>query len=98
MLTILTNGVSFSLVAGALCFVKFSKGHTVSTIHGKTLNIGSTGAKTISLATASYSGGGTAGGFSVPSAVAGTVDFLFIYTGSTYVLPLGAYVTYSDGE
>lgn len=95
-MTILTNGVSFTLVAGAVCFVKFSKGHEVNYIAGKTLNVSSTGAKNITIPTGGYNGNTAAGAFSVPSSLGLTRDFLFIYTGSEYAVPLSANVTYAD--
>ena len=45
----MTNGVSFSLVAGACCFIKFSNKVSSSQDATISLNINSTGAKSISL-------------------------------------------------
>ena len=44
--TQITNGVSFSLVAGAMCVVRFSNRHSSVQVINNTLNINSTGAKT----------------------------------------------------
>ena len=84
-------------MAGATCFVWFSNVHNGNHIHGKTLNISSTGAKTINLGhysvTTVMSGTNT-------TAVAnyGTKGHLYLYTGSIYyVLTMSdAYSDYSD--
>ena len=55
---ILTNGVSFSLVAGACCIVKFSYSLTKESLNSSvTLNINSTGAKKFRSYTKTYVGG-----------------------------------------
>ena len=57
IVTTKTNGVSFSLVAGACCLVKFTStaiGTFSSSIAGGTLNINSTGAKSMKAITNTY--------------------------------------------
>lgn len=91
-----TNGVSFSLEAGACCYVKFSNVHHALDLYSKTLNINSTGAKTISMYyyTAKFPGEGSAG----HPGSQGSNDILFVYSGSNYSYSGAWYFknTYSD--
>ena len=75
-----TNGVSFSLVAGAVCVVKFSYALNSDTarLTAPTLNINSTGAKACGL----NGGGRAAYGFTYYSS-----GVLFVYNGTAYIAP-----------
>ena len=92
----LTNGVSFSLVAGAVCLVTFTAS-TKYTLYEHlynyglvTLNINSTGAKTLGVESNSNDGEA----FS-------TVDYtiLALYNGTRYSVSVGhMYPDYSDSD
>ena len=73
----LTNGVSFSLVAGAVCYINFTAGYT-STYTCSTLNINSTGAKT-------FKNDSTIGSINNSSETSKYVPTLVCYTGSEYL-------------
>ena len=77
---ILTNGVSFSLVDGACCVVRFSNPamHTDSRVINYTLNINSTGDKNM------YSIAGKIDGFYISLPKQG--PYLFLYSSSVYVV------------
>ena len=98
ILTTVTNGVSFSLVAGAVCAVKFSNSLGKDYDNGVqvTLNISSTGAKGVGLKNWSNSNlyhGKSPNQYHTVSA--GTV--IMIYDGSIYRHGLpGGYVDYTD--
>ena len=86
--------MSFKLEAGAICAIKFSNRHQSSNLVNKTLNISSTGAKTLtgtSQGASSQLDGGWGG--IVSSA------WLFWYNGSTYSF-MGDYwrSAYSDAD
>ena len=89
---IMTNGVDFALVAGACCIVKFSvSGYNLAqALKGSSLNINSSGAKTVRHYSAGQSGGSVDAG-----PLAGSI--LFTYDGSTYqTVTFIAYGDYSD--
>ena len=78
MTTTMTNGVSFSLVAGAVCGINFSK-----TVQGSgTLNINSTGAKNYDTYAWSITGSFASGTYVTESYCK---YILAIYTGSNYM-------------
>lgn len=93
----ITNGVSFALVAGALCLVTFTAssnqnlyGHLYLNFGLATLNINSTGAKTLGVKSNSNSG-----------ADFSTVDYtiLALYNGTRYSVSVGhMYPDYSDSD
>ena len=95
-----TNGVSFSLVAGACCVVHinnttYTKAHT-----NITLNINSTGAKGVQLQTEAYgsqyqtpSGGSI---ITLTQYYAVSKCQLFIYNGSVYIAPRSTFAAYPD--
>lgn len=100
IVTIKTNGVSFSLVAGACCFVKMSNIVTKTGIKW-TLNINSTGAKNV----IAYWLGGSWTNITIVQASSGhdsqspTLSLLMwvVYDGSTYVATdNNGYMTYPD--
>lgn len=103
-----TNGVSFSLVAGAICLVTFSyaiKSPKASTNAGSwTLNINSTGAKNFigyayyrnfSGSTVTSEGWNTYSSSDTKNGYSpGKVKIqLFLYTGANFVTPSGDYTT-----
>ena len=95
MKIILTNGVGFALVAGAVCQVHFSNiGFFVGGTTTYSLNINSTGAKTItyySRALNNMNHGNSYGD------IKGTATGFFVYNGSAYyTLPSFSYGDYSD--
>ena len=76
----MTNGVSFSLVAGACCYVHFSN-DPYGTLKSVSLNINSTGAKSISHEV-------TIAGDSINTNKSFTyypLSTLFVYNGSSYL-------------
>ena len=93
----ITNGVSFALVAGAICLVTFTAsnntnlyGHLYHNASLVTLNINSTGAKTLGVESNSNNGEA----FS-------TVDYtiLALYNGTRYSVSVGhMYPDYSDSD
>ena len=88
----MTNGVSFTLVAGAVCAIKFSvTGYSVAAaLRSATLNINSTGAKSVY----SYSAG-QSGGYVDSGPISGTI--LVVYNGSAYQsITMVSYGDYSD--
>lgn len=96
----LTNGVSFSLVAGACCFVKMSNIVTKTGIQW-TLNINSTGAKNV----IAYKLSGTWNNLSIIQASSASTTqspslpllMWLIYDGSTYLSTSNTvYMTYPD--
>ena len=99
-MTILTNGVSFSLVAGACCFVKMSNVVTNTGIQW-TLNINSTGAKNV----IAYELSGAWNNLSIVQASSASTTqspslpllMWLIYNGSTYLSTSNTvYTTYPD--
>ena len=91
----LTNGVEFSLVAGACCHIKFSNATGSYDMQSKnaTLNVSSTGAKSITFMIQRVGGYGA-------YAADGTIRSNYwtaIYNGSTYVvLPVASVDIYED--
>ena len=96
MVIIVTNGVSFSLVAGACCIVYFNNLHNVGSFsdfrYTYTLNINSTGAKSIVFGNSglkSYDGAGN---------MMAIKCSIFMYNGTKYYFfPNATYYDYSDG-
>ncbi len=99
--TMVTNGVSFSLVAGAVCVVHFSSGPKSANSSVVTLNINSTGAKNVkmhwSYINTSY-GTCTLSSYSMLIDAFPPTKSLYIYDGSEYNVTLGGrpYSDYSD--
>ena len=89
-IVIVTNGVSFSLVAGAVCIVYFSKNLTENNTTGKdrTLNINSTGAKSLTVRNAVLNDRTNVYGYP------GT--YIVSYTGSAYAMSTAPHYSYSD--
>ena len=77
MTILITNGVSFALVAGAVCYINFTAASSSKYNHS-TLNINSTGAKTLR-------GTGTIGSVSNSSETSQYLPTLVCYTGSEYL-------------
>ena len=77
----ITNGVSFSLVVGACCAIKFSSDPYDSN-KSYTMNINSTGAKSISLNNYSFNTYYSGGRYMNP---ASNYANIYIYTGSNYI-------------
>lgn len=85
MKTRMTNGVSFSLVAGAVCWIYFSNGLNggdSSGTTGWTMNLNSTGAKNINYRTY-YNGKARESTHSFGNGTS-TGSLLFCYSGSVY--------------
>ena len=93
----MTNGVSFALVAGAVCLITFTASnknslyeHLYTSAKLATLNINSTGAKTLGVESNVSNGEGFY-----------TYDFtiLALYNGSRYSVSVGhMYPDYSDSD
>ena len=91
----MTNGVSFSLVAGALCCLYFSNAFSSSSFGTTTININSSGAKSIQHSTGAMSGQSYPAAFPLYA----TREYLAIYTNSKYMLfAAGMRNTYSDSS
>ena len=91
----MANGVSFSLVAGACCCLYFSNAFKSDSFGTTTININSSGAKSIQHSTAAMSGNSYTAAF--PLFV--TREYLAIYTGSKYMLfAAGMRNTYVDSS
>lgn len=85
IMTIKTNGVSFSLVAGSVCWIYFSNGLNggdLSTTTGWTMNLNSTGAKNIRRRT--YRNGKVSEDTYTWYTGTSTGSLLFCYSGSVY--------------
>ena len=87
-----TNGVSFSLVAGATCFTWFSNKVSNYNLRNATLNINSTGAKSINVG-AINSGHAMGHGDNLDDT--GSQGVLFTYTGTVYYM-IGRGLYYPD--
>ena len=86
----LTNGVSFELVAGAICAIKFSQ-----TVTGSgTLNINSTGVKSYSHTWSKQ--GNPGGGTSISKSYVSYM--IVVYDGSTYLFPTAFELSGSYGD
>ena len=94
IVTIVTNGVSFTLVAGAICSINFS--NKLNTFRNAcTLNISSTGAKTITQINDHIAM--SVGTKDVNSSTFVAGPGLTVYNGSTYrILLLQPYNDYTD--
>ena len=84
------NGVSFDLEAGVVCIVNFSKNLTEdrNTGNNRTLNINSTGAKSLTVRNSALHDRTNTYGYP------GT--FIVSYTGSTYAMSTAPHYSYSD--
>ena len=92
-----TNGVSFSLVAGACCIVRFSGSLVKSGSDSVaiSLNINSTGAKNVETVALNKHISEVTGNYRWNNALA--VSPVVAYTGSTYIIGMtGNYRDYSD--
>ena len=93
----ITNGVSFSLVAGACCAVRFS-GSLVKAGADSisiTLNINSTGAKSVDTVAFNKHMAETTGNYNYNNAIA--TSPVVVYTGSSYIIGgTGTYRDYAD--
>lgn len=95
---ILTNGVEFSLIAGAIVIVNFTKSWTNnSSGNPNTLNINSTGAKNVLLNNSTVgSWRAETGIIQIRYAYPNAAPVLFCYTGSAYGIQMPLKFVYED--